>query len=263
MVSRVDTDHVRKVSSSVEKIREQVPGACSPTPAYLHRFGRGRKDQVRQWDPLSTCHTYYEDDLGCVWHNVRDENLDLKYIRRDLELDVDIMWFHGDIKTQHGLMFSTAVFRKILKPAYTEMFQACRKSGVHVWYSFDGNLLEIVDDLIECGVFLYDPQVRANTIDRIARAYSGRICAVAGSVQWQDLCNGRHQWKTSMEDSDEQVLLFYSPGDIDRQIEEIDKKMGAFEGSLVISAIPSEDVPLENIESVCCGWEKHCQYNWP
>ena len=38
------------------------------------------------------------------------------------------------------------------------VFQRCREAGVHVWYSSDGNILPIVDDLIECGVSIHDPQ---------------------------------------------------------------------------------------------------------
>lgn len=83
------------------------------------------------------------------------------------------MWFHGDIGSQNGLIFSPELFRKYFKPFYMEMFQTCRKEGCHVWYSFDGNLLELVDDLIECGVFFHDPQVRANTIGGIKKGMQG------------------------------------------------------------------------------------------
>jgi len=167
----------------------------------------------------------------------------IKYISKYLEIGVDIMWFHGDIGTQRGLMFSPGVFLKILKPAYTRMYQTCREAGAHVWYSSDGNLLEILDDLVECGVTIHDPQVRANTIDGIAEAYRGKLCA--------------------MVDLDEQMLPFCSPGDIELQIKEIVEKVGSPEGGLIIYAIPSEDVPLENIEAICSGWEKHCFYDWP
>ena len=71
------------------------------------------------------------------------------------------MMFHGDIGTQRGLLMNPDTFRKHLKPAYTRMFQTCREAGTHVKYSSDGNLLDIVDDLTECGVSYHDPQVAA------------------------------------------------------------------------------------------------------
>ncbi|KKL80682.1 hypothetical protein LCGC14_2002340, partial [marine sediment metagenome] len=90
---------------------------------------------------------------------------------------------------------------------------------------------------------IHDPQVRPNTVDGIANAYSGKLCALV--------------------DIDEQMLPFCAPRDIEMQIKEIIEKAGSPEGGLMIYAIPSEDVPLENIEAMCTGWEKHCFYGWP
>lgn len=162
----------------------------------------------------------------------------LNYIRKWMEIGVDIFWHHGDIGSQKGLMFSPGIFRKYLKPAYKEMFQTCRKAGSHVWYSSDGNLLDVVDDLIECGVSMHDPQVRANTIDGLQKHYKGKLCAAV--------------------DIDEQMLPFCKPEEIHQQIKEIAEKVASDEGGLIIYAIPSVDVPLENIEAIFTGWEKYC-----
>ena len=172
--------------------------------------------------------------LGSLIEMVLEYNM--AYIRLWLEIGVDQMCFHGDLGTQKGLLISPATFRKHLKPAYREMFSACRRAGAHVWYSSDGCLLEIVDDLIECGVTLHDPQVRANTLEGIARAYKGRLCALV--------------------DIDEQMLPFCSPQDIHDQIGEVVRMLGAPEGGLMIYAEPSHDVPLENIEALCAAWEE-------
>ncbi|MBU4212326.1 MAG: hypothetical protein KKD33_07065 [Verrucomicrobia bacterium] len=161
----------------------------------------------------------------------------LRYIRLWLETGVDVMYFHGDLGTQNGLLISPEAFRKHLKPAYREMFQMCRAAGVHVHYSSDGNILEIVDDLIECGVSLHDPQVGANGIDAIARAYKGRLCA--------------------MVDIDEQRLPLWTPNEVEAQVREIVQKVATPEGGLMLLACPTEDVPLENLEAICTAWEKH------
>jgi len=161
-----------------------------------------------------------------------------KAIKKWLEIGVDVMSFHGDIGTQHGLMMSPQTFRKYLKPAYREMFQMCRRAGAHVKYSSDGNLLEIVDDLVECGASYHDPQVGACGIDAIAQAYEGKMCA--------------------MVDIDEQIMPFCTPDDLDAQVREIVAKVGSPEGGLMLYASPSEDVPLENIEAICTAWERYC-----
>jgi uroporphyrinogen decarboxylase len=167
----------------------------------------------------------------------------MSYIHKYLQLKPDILWFHGDIGSQHGLIFSPDLFRKYLKPAYMEMFQTCREAGVHVWYSSDGNLLELVEDLIECGVSFHDPQVRANTVDGIVKAYKDKLCA--------------------MIDIDQQMLPFCTSLDVRNQIKEIVEKMGSPRGGFQIFAAPSADVPLENIEAICEAWEEYCFYHWP
>lgn len=156
-----------------------------------------------------------------------------------LDIGVDQLWFHGDIGSQNGLMMSPEAFRKYLKPAYMKMFHTCRAAGAHVHYSSDGNLLEIVDDLVECGVTSHDPQVGACGIDAIAATYNGKMCA--------------------MVDIDEQILPFCTPADIDDQVREIVAKVGSPEGGLMLYACPSADVPLANIEAICTAWERHCQ----
>ena len=88
-------------------------------------------------------------------------------VQKWLELGVDVMGFHTDIGTQKALMISPDMFRRYLKPMFKTLFMTCRDAGVHVLLSSDGHLLEIVDDLIECGVSMHDPQVRANTLEGI------------------------------------------------------------------------------------------------
>ena len=163
----------------------------------------------------------------------------LRYIDRWLEVgDIDVIWFHGDIGSQNGPLFSRETFQRHLKPSYARMFRKCREAGVHVWYSSDGNILPMVGDLLECGVSIHDPQVRANTVERIAEVYSGRLCALV--------------------DIDEQMLPYCTPEDIHRQIKQVRDTVGTTEGGLMIYAIPSADVPLENIEALAVAWERYC-----
>ena len=99
-------------------------------------------------------------------------------------------------------------------------------------------MLRIVDDLAESGVTMHDPQVRANTIQGIAKTYKGKLCPQI--------------------DIDEQMLPYCTPEDIHQQIKEVVEAMYAPEGGFAIYAIPSPDVPLENIEALCTGWEEVC-----
>lgn len=174
-------------------------------------------------------------ELDRLIEQVLDYNRRL--VRLWLEAGVDVLHFHGDIAMQNSLMMSPATFRAVLKPGYRELFQTCRRAGVHVKYSCDGCLLEIVDDLIECGVSYHDPQVRACGIDGIAKAYRGRLCA--------------------MVDIDEQMLPFATPAEVEEQVREVIATIGLPRGGLMLYICPSADVPLANIEAVCTAWERY------
>jgi uroporphyrinogen decarboxylase len=152
---------------------------------------------------------------------------------------IDIVSFHTDIGTQDRLMISPKKFRKYIKPFYTALFQRCRKEGSHVYLSSDGNLLSIVDDLIECGVSVHDPQERACTIPGIKKAYQGKLCV--------DL------------DLDRQILPFATPDQLDKQIKRAVEELNGPQGGLMIKAEISDDnIPLENIDAICTAFEKYC-----
>ena len=167
------------------------------------------------------------------------EDYEMKLVRRWLAIGVDVMYFHTDIGTQRGLMISPKAFRTYLKPTFTRLFRACRAAGTHVFLSSDGNILDIVDDLIECGVSAHDPQLRACTLPGIASAYRGKLCANV--------------------DLDRQGFPFVTPEEIRGQVKKVVERMALPEGGLMLGAgIYGDDVPLRNIEALCVAMEAYC-----
>jgi len=164
---------------------------------------------------------------------------EMKLVRKWLEIGVDMIGFHTDIGTQTRLMISPAKFRKYIKPMFKELFMTCRKAGTHVALSSDGCLLEIVDDLVECGVSMHDPQLRANTLDGIEKHYKGKMCINL--------------------DLDRQMFPFCSAEDIRNQVKEAVERLSLPEGGLrVFGSIYGGNVPLENIEALCEALEEFC-----
>lgn len=162
-----------------------------------------------------------------------------RLVRLWLALGVDVIGFHTDIGTQQALMISPAKFRRYVKPLFAELFGLCRRAGVHVALSSDGHVLPIVDDLIECGVSVHDPQLRANGLDGIARAYKGRLCANV--------------------DLDRQMFAFCTPADIQRQVREVVTRLADPRGGLMVSGSVWDGLtPLENIAALCAALEEHC-----
>jgi len=159
------------------------------------------------------------------------EDHEMKLIERWLEIGVDIMSFHTDIGMQTGLMISPQQFRRYIKPMFKNLFLRCREAGVHVGLSSDGRLLDVVDDLVECGVSVHDPQFRANTLEGIERVYKGEMCI--------DL------------DLDRQMFAFCKPSDIWDQIRESVERLNAPEGGLMMKA---------EVNGTMCRWRTSGRY---
>ncbi|MDP7673760.1 MAG: uroporphyrinogen decarboxylase family protein [Dehalococcoidia bacterium] len=165
---------------------------------------------------------------------VLDNNIIL--VNKWLEIGVDVMGFGDDLGTQTATMMSPRHFSKHLKPGYTKMFEVCRAADTHVRLHTDGHVLEIVDDLIACGVTVLNPQVRCNTIEGIESTCKGKVCV--------DL------------DLDRQGFPFWTPKEIKAHIYEAVEVLGSPEGGLMLYAECEPDVPLENIEAICEAFEK-------
>ena len=163
---------------------------------------------------------------------------ELKLVDKWLEIGVDRMYFHTDIGTQQSLMIHPEAFRKHIKPMFATLFRKCRNAGVHVRLSSDGVLLDIVDDLIECGVSMHDPQYRANGLDRIAAVYKGRLCLEL--------------------DLDRQLFPFCTPAEVREHIQTAVGRLYLPEGGLMLAAANSPDVPIENVRAQCEAFEEFC-----
>jgi uroporphyrinogen decarboxylase len=163
---------------------------------------------------------------------------ELQVVDQWIRIGVDVINFHTDIGTQQGLMISPASFRRYIKPMYRTLFQRCRRSGSLVHLSSDGRLLEIVDDLIECGVTIHDPQLRANTLEGLVKAYKGKLCARL--------------------DLDRQSFPFLTPGQLRDQVRRVVEAMDDPRGGLMIDARFYGPVPWRNVEALCESLEEFC-----
>jgi hypothetical protein len=148
-----------------------------------------------------------------------------------------IVHFGDDLGMQTSLPVSPEKWRKYLKPCYAQIYAPFRDAGYYVYMHTDGHILEIIPDLVDCGVNVINPQVRANGLEPLAEVCKGVVCV--------DL------------DLDRQLFPFCSPQDIDDHVREAVETLGSPEGGLWLKAEINDDVPLENIEAVCTALEKY------
>ncbi|MHC4442974.1 MAG: uroporphyrinogen decarboxylase family protein [Planctomycetota bacterium] len=164
----------------------------------------------------------------------------LRQARRKLaqiEGQEQIVYLADDLGMQTSLPISPEKWRKYLKPCYSQIFTPFRESGHYVYLHSDGHILEIIPDLIECGISVINPQVGANGLENLAEVCNGKVCV--------DL------------DLDRQMFPFCRPEQIDAHVRQAVEILGSPAGGLWLKAEINHDVPLKNIQAICNALEKY------
>jgi hypothetical protein len=160
-------------------------------------------------------------------------------IRKNLELSPEMISFGDDLGLQRILPMGPVLWRKYIKPSYMRMFAPCREAGIPIRLHTDGHVLEIIPDLIEAGVTLLNPQIRANGLEGLVKMTKGKVAV--------------HQ------DLDRQLFPFATPSEIEDHIGEVFEALYLPEGGLMLHAECEPDVSLENIEVICKTLERVCK----
>ncbi len=151
-----------------------------------------------------------------------------------------LVTFGDDLGMQFSLAINPKKWRQYLKPCFAQIYQPFRDAGFYVYMHTDGHILEIIPDLVDCGVNVVNPQVGANGIDNLAEVCKGKVCV--------DL------------DLDRQQFPFFSPQDVDDHIHEAVDKLGSPAGGLWLKAEIGQDVPLANIAAIFDALETYSMY---
>ena len=163
----------------------------------------------------------------------------LKLIHRGLALGpADFTGFGDDLGSQRAPLMSPATFRRWLKPGYTAMFAPCRAAGSLVQMHSDGMIIPLVDDLIEAGVNVLNPQAKVNSLPDMREVMRHRV-AIFLSLDLQG------------------VLVFGTPQEVDDNIRETIERLGSPRGGLMLSTSVYEDMPLENLVALAEAMRKY------
>lgn len=151
-----------------------------------------------------------------------------------------IVYFGDDLGMQTSLPTGPEKWRKYLKPCYMKIYQRVHEAGFSVFMHTDGHIFEIIPDLVECGVNVINPQIRANGLENLARVCKGKVCVNL--------------------DLDRQMFPFCQPEEIDGHVRAAVEALGAPEGGLWLLAEIGPDVPLPTIDAICSALEKYRGY---
>ncbi|MBZ5565473.1 MAG: hypothetical protein LAP13_24015 [Acidobacteriia bacterium] len=146
-------------------------------------------------------------------------------------LEYDGLHFADDWGGQTGLMIKPETWRRIFKPRYAEMFRRVRERGMDVWYHTDGQVRDILGDMMEIGVQVINCQVPVVGHDWIAANLRGRV-AIRTDIDRQ------------------RVMPFGSPAEVKEEVHRTFEACGSSKGGIVACGEIGPDAPLANIRAM-------------
>jgi uroporphyrinogen decarboxylase len=102
--------------------------------------------------------------------------------------------FADDWGSQQGITIGADRWRKFIKPGLGRIFTRAREKGLIVMVHSDGNISQIIPDLIDIGVQILNPlQPEAMDVLEIKRRYGKRLCLNGGISTQYTLPRGTPQ----------------------------------------------------------------------
>lgn len=115
----------------------------------------------------------------------RITDIQVALAKRFVALGVDGGYFGDDYGAQKGLLFSPRSWRELVKPRLARMFAVFREAGLPVMMHSDGDIADILPDLVEIGLTVLNP-VQPEVIDHAwVRKTFGKNLAYYGGVSTQ------------------------------------------------------------------------------
>jgi uroporphyrinogen decarboxylase len=174
-------------------------------------------------------------------YRLRDDLLkfNLAWIDNWLASDYQGLHFADDWGSQNSLIIPPDLWRSFFKPVYKAMFSKVKSRGLDVWFHSDGNILEIIPDLIELGVDVLNCQASVMNWDELGK-FAGKIA-----------------FRTDIDRQN--VLPFVSPGEVKKYVFKLFHQLGTPDGGIIACGEIAEDVPLENIKAM---YEAFTEFKW-
>lgn len=146
----------------------------------------------------------------------------------------DCIYTGDDVANQNTMMFHPDVWRDFMKPRWAKVIAAARaiKPDVHIWYHSDGNISDILDDLVDIGVTILNP-VQPECMNPVTiRKRFGKRLAFDGCIGTQT------------------TFPFGTTEDMKKRVQELADVLDAKGGGLMLSPthVLEPEVPPENVK---------------
>jgi uroporphyrinogen decarboxylase len=168
----------------------------------------------------------------CEFILERFKEMNLLIAEHAARAGVDYIMCGDDVANQQTLMFSIKDWRQFMKSRWAEVFHRAKSINpdVKIWYHSDGNIMDIIPELIEIGVDILNP-IQPECLDpvEVKRRFGDRI-VLDGAIGTQT------------------TLPFGTPDEVRDTVKRNIEKLG-YDGALILAPthVVEPDVPLENI----------------
>ena len=186
--------------------------------------------QIRGYEPFLMDMIGAPENCEYILDRINEHNLRLA--EYGAMAGVDVLITGDDVANQRAMMFAPELWRKFIKERWAKVYAAARKikPDIQIWYHSDGNIEEIIPELIEIGVTILNPlQPECMDVADLKKRY-GKQLVFDGAIGTQT------------------TMSFSSPDEVRRVVRENKKNLG-YDGALILSPthILEPEVPVENV----------------
>lgn len=236
-----ETNGIKKMDWSA--IKKKVLKAKSEGKHYVGSLEHGHTFQrlgyLRGYENLLFDMTDKETRLSRLIEMV--ETFNVEVVKRYIEAGSAMICYPEDLGMQRGPMLSPEHFRTYIKPIYERIMAPAHKAGCLVHMHSDGDIRDLVGDIVVSGVDALNLQDLVNGIDWIEANLKGRVCI-------------------DIDIDRQQITRFRSPEQIDKLIREEVEKLGSREGGLMMIYGLYPGVPIDNVKAVMDSMEKYSSH---
>ncbi|NOX65213.1 MAG: hypothetical protein GXO85_05285 [Chlorobi bacterium] len=193
--------------------------------------------QLRGMEDLLMDIVYQSKEVFRLIEDMLEFNLN--YIDKWLAHEYDGLHFADDWGAQNALIISPQQWREFFKPAYKKMFDKVKSAGLDVHFHSDGQIKEIIPDLIDIGVDVLNCQASVVGLDVLKKEFAGKIC-----------------FRTDL--NRQSVMPFGTPEEVKDHIHDVFNSLGTPDGGIIACGEIGPDIPLENIKAM---YEIFMNYN--
>jgi uroporphyrinogen decarboxylase len=159
----VNVDCVNAVCEATDKF---VMSGCCPRPFERLQFLRGSEnlfldlgeERSEVFELLHKVHQFYLKEME-IWASTK----------------IDAMTMMDDWGAQQALLISPKMWRKVFKPLYKDYIDLAHAHGKYAFMHSDGFTADIIPDLIELGLDVFNTQLFCMDIERLGVQFKGKI----------------------------------------------------------------------------------------